>query len=215
MSLNKQKGNMYGWISHTWNPIGGRCPHQCSYCYMKGLWRSELRLREGFLQDNLADKTIFVGSSTDMWADAVPDEWITAVLERCLEFPKTAFLFQSKNPLRFFDYNFPPETILGTTLESNREYPHSSLAPIPYDRAMTMVPLGERRMISIEPIMDFDLVPFLSLLTAIQPEFVSIGADSKGHKLPEPSGEKIAALVVALEEFTEVKLKSNLSRLRS
>ena len=32
--LNVAKGNMYGFITHTWNPIKGHCYHQCSYCYM-------------------------------------------------------------------------------------------------------------------------------------------------------------------------------------
>ena len=35
MSLNKSTGNMYEFITHTWNTIKGECPHGCSYCYMK------------------------------------------------------------------------------------------------------------------------------------------------------------------------------------
>lgn len=27
MGLNKAKGNMYEFITHTWNPIKGKCPH--------------------------------------------------------------------------------------------------------------------------------------------------------------------------------------------
>lgn len=26
---------MYDWITGTWDPIGGECPHKCSYCYVK------------------------------------------------------------------------------------------------------------------------------------------------------------------------------------
>lgn len=214
MSLNKQKGNMYPWVTHTWNPIGGKCPHQCSYCYMKGMPASELRLRKKFLRDNLSNKMIFVGSSVDMWAEAVPDNWITAVLERCFEFPETLFLFQSKNPGRFVDYNFPPRTILGTTLESNRQYQHTFFAPPPYRRAEAMISIQDyQKMVSIEPIMDFDLTPFVSWIKAIGPEFVSIGADSKGHGLPEPNADKITVLIEALGKFTEVRQKSNLRRL--
>jgi DNA repair photolyase len=35
MPLNPSKGNMYPFVTHTWNPIRGKCPHDCSYCYMK------------------------------------------------------------------------------------------------------------------------------------------------------------------------------------
>jgi len=213
MSLNKSKGSMYPWVSHTWNPIGGRCPHKCSYCYMASFPLGKLQLREGFLRDNLSNKTIFVGSSVDMWADAVPDEWITTVLEYCFKFPETTFLFQSKNPIRFVDYNFPPKTVLGTTLESNRQYQHTLFAPTPYNRATAMTAIVGRKMVSIEPIMDFDITPFVSWIKSIAPEFVSIGADSKGHKLPEPSMEKVEALIAALKEFTEVRVKDNLKRL--
>ena len=214
MSLNKQKGNMYDFVTHTWNPIGGKCPYQCEYCYMKGFPLGELRLREKFLCDNLGNKTVFVGSSVDMWAEAVHDEWITAVVERCAAFPETTFLFQSKNPARFLEWDFPRKTILGTTLESNRPYWYTSLAPLAWRRAEAMSMIeGYRKMVSIEPVMDFDLPLLVGWIKAIAPEFVSIGADSKGHKLPEPRALKLLTLIEALEQFTEVKQKSNLKRL--
>jgi len=48
----------------------------------------------------------------------------------------------------------------------------------------------------------------------IGPDFVSIGADSKGHHLPEPPPDKVDRLVQELSKFTVVKLKNNLKRLR-
>ena len=47
----------------------------------------------------------------------------------------------------------------------------------------------------------------------IQPGFVSIGADSKGHKLKEPSKEKIEKLIERLGCYSSVYRKSNLNRL--
>ena len=32
--LNEAKGNMYSWVTHTWNTVKGECPHGCTYCYM-------------------------------------------------------------------------------------------------------------------------------------------------------------------------------------
>ena len=29
MNLKESKGNMYEFITHTWNPMGGRCPASC------------------------------------------------------------------------------------------------------------------------------------------------------------------------------------------
>ena len=76
--LNKSKGNMYEFVTHTWNAIKGECYHQCSYCYMKRWGRLKpVRLDEKELKTDLGnDNFIFVGSSCDMFAQNIPDEWI-------------------------------------------------------------------------------------------------------------------------------------------
>jgi hypothetical protein len=68
-------------------------------------------------------------------------------------------------------------------------------------------------MISIEPILDFDLDEFLPGIKNVSPKFVSIGADSKGHNLPEPPAGKVKELIQELQKFTEVKVKDNLKRI--
>lgn len=224
MSLNKSKGNMYSWTTHTWNPIRGKCPHGCVYCFMKSRDVGPLRLDEKVLADNLGTgRTIFVGSSTDMWAEAVPVDWIIKVLNRCRRYNNT-YIFQSKNPDRFWKMSrtvdmaerFPLGTILGTTLESNRSYGQEYYGPPPWERVVGMINPRIKifdKMVSIEPVMAFDLDVFLSWLQKIGPEFVSIGADSKGHNLPEPTAGELDMLVVRLREFTEVKIKKNLARI--
>ncbi len=46
MGLNKSNGNMYEWITHTWNTIKGECYHDCSYCYMKKWGKPKLKLKK-------------------------------------------------------------------------------------------------------------------------------------------------------------------------
>jgi len=187
---------------------------------MRGRKMGPLRLDEKALLDNLGHgRTIFVGSSTDMWAEAVPADWILRVLERCNSHHNT-YIFQSKNPGRFCGSTiaaaFPPRTVLGTTLETNRGYGQEYYGPPPWARVAGLA--SERinifhKMVSIEPVMAFDLDVFLSWLQKIGPKFVSIGADSKGHKLPEPTVGELDMLIVGLRKFTEVKLKKNLGRI--
>jgi len=62
-------------------------------------------------------------------------------------------------------------------------------------------------------IMDFDIREFKMMLMNIRSDFVSIGADSKGHNLPEPSREKLLELIEWLKTITEVKIKKNLNRI--
>ena len=212
--LNKQKGNMYGFVTHTWNPIKGKCSHDCSYCYMKFYKQKPLHLVEKELEDDLGSGNfIFVGSSTDMFADDVPREWILKVLSHCNKYPNNKYLFQTKNTRRYADFigSYPMDNILGTTLESNRSYIQFSKAPDLGARISYMN--WDNTMVTIEPIMDFDLIPFIQIINQIKPKWVNIGADSKGHKLPEPSEEKIRSLINQLRQFTEVKLKPNLARL--
>ena len=206
---------MYSWCDFTWNPIVGLCLHDCSYCYMKRFPQDAVRLKEWELDVGQGfGCTIFVGSSTDMFASNVPKKWISAVLNRCREADNT-YLFQTKNPWRFHNFldEFPEKVILATTLESDIHYPEISRAPTPLERIAAMKALkGKRLMISIEPVLKFGY-SFKDFIKQIGPEFVSIGADSKGHGLPEPSVEDVTQLILELQTFTAVKIKKNLARI--
>lgn len=222
MPLNKRHGNMYPWVTHTWNPIRGHCPHECVYCYMRGLpvFHKRLRLVYKELKRNLGEgRVIFIGSSTDMWAWRVNPDWIQSVLEYIAAYPKNVYLFQTKNPRRYYHFKDSlkaDNVILGTTIETNRTMHLYSQAPPPSERASwlsRMAELGYKTMVSIEPVVECDVPVLARLVYGCQPEFVSIGADSKGHGLPEPSPWQLEALIGACSRFTEVRPKDNLKRL--
>ncbi len=216
--LNKSKGNMYSWCDFTWNVIKGECPHLCSYCYCKRWGKQRpLHFDEKELKTDLGSGNfIFVGSSCDMWADDIPVEWIELVLEKCRLSPQNTYLFQSKNPQRLIDWScdFPPKVIIGTTIETNRTYSNEVFwAPQRLARYIAMTKYDYNKMVSVEPIMDFDLDIMVRWIQEIKPQFVSIGADSGNNHLLEPSGEKVKQLIAELRKITEVKVKANLSRL--
>lgn len=215
--LNKQKGNMYPFITHTWNPIRGKCIHNCIYCYMKIFPQKELGLNGKACLDNLGkNKFIFVGSSTDMFADNVPQTWIDMVLQRCRIYDNNRYLFQTKNPDGFGNHRPPSNSILAVTIESNRYDPNITHAPSIEERALWLQHNGGYYpfMVSIEPVMDFDIYEFIEILKLISPAKISIGADSQGHKLPEPSPGKLRDLITACKTITpDIVLKDNLMRL--
>ena len=216
MAINKSKGNMYPWVTHTWNAIKGKCPHDCLYCFMKRYPQPELHFDEKELKTDLGQGNfIFVGSSCDMWAEEVSMEWQDKVIRHCCNYNNT-YLFQTKNPAshRFsFVPALPDKTILGITLESNRAYPDIGKAPLPLARVVAFASLNYPKMVSIEPVLDFDVDLLVAEIKIIKPEFVSIGADSQRHHLPEPSGDKIRALIDGLRGISTVKQKDNLKRL--
>jgi DNA repair photolyase len=185
---------------------------------MKVYPQNNIRLDETEFKENMGSGNfIFVGSSTDMWSDNIPREWIERIIAHCMVYPHNIYLYQTKNPLRYTEFAKPPKFVLGTTIETNREdlVKLHSKAPTIENRVYWMMQLPNltRKMITIEPIMDFDLVELVNIIHNIRPEWVNVGADSKGHKLPEPSAEKVNALIKELKTFTEVKIKDNLKRL--
>ncbi len=225
--LNKPSGNMYEWC-YTWNPLRGRCHHDCSYCYVEKLrqrglkkFNGEPAFDENAFKDSLIvpqDKVVFVQSCGDLLGYWIEDTMIWRVLSYLKKFPQTTFLLQTKNPERFFDLGMPQNCMLGTTLETNRDTSEFSKAPSPKERYHVFMQLkyadAYPLMLSFEPLLDFDLDILVQWCKDIQPEFVSVGADSMKCGLPEPTKEKVDTLVGLLSSFTEVRLKKNLERLR-
>lgn len=226
MPLNKSKGNMYPWVTHTHSHLRGRCPHGCSYCYVQaherrwgtGAFAGPLRLDERELRARYGSgKTVFIEHQNDLFADRVPREYISKVLAHCAAWPDNTYVFQSKNPGRMAACwrvgALPPKRLLGVTIESNRHHKVAmGNAPEP---ALRYRSCGEFPVdfVTVEPIMDFDVGELVKWLNCIAPRFVNIGADSKGHGLPEPSWEKVQALLGELDGF-EIREKHNLERLK-
>lgn len=217
---------MYPWVTHTHCHLGGECLHKCKYCYVDNprfgrpaKYTGEIRLIEVEFSVRYGEgKTIFVECMNDLFAAAVPWEHINRILTHCAVWPKNTYVFQTKNPDRYASFldSIPAGSILGTTIETNRELEGISEAPSVFDRfdAMTKIPHQFKRFVTVEPILDFDVDELASWIWQIGPDFLNIGADSKNHGLPEPTQAKVLELVAALKtKGIEVREKHNLSRL--
>ena len=66
-------------------------------------------------------------------------------------------------------------------------------------------------MVSVEPVMDFDLDVFASAIKAVNPTFVYVGYDNYYHKLPEPELAKTKQLGTMLEA-AEVQVRYKVLR---
>ena len=208
---------------YTWNPIKGKCLHDCSYCYMKTIPQYQhLLLAENEFKTDLGNgNRIFIGSSTDAFAEDVPSEWIVRILDYCYqnhnaEAPN-AYLLQSKNPKRFLEFIDHPimeRVIFCTTIETNRFYPEiMNKAPRIEERVEAMeeiARLGRPTMITAEPLMQFDHEEMVSFIRRCSPKLVNIGKESKGRvKLPEPTQEEVQQLIAELKSFANVNVKDN------
>jgi DNA repair photolyase len=181
------------------------------------------RLADGEFRTNFGKgNSIFIGSSTDMFAENIPSEWIVRVLDFCLqrnnpEKPNT-FLLQSKNPKRFLEFIHHPlmdHVVFGTTIETNRFYPEiMNKAPKIEDRVEAMekiANLGFRTMVTAEPLMQFDHSDMVSFIKRCQPRLVAIGRNTRRDIiLPEPTSEEVLLLVDELKKcIPKVHIKDN------
>ncbi|OPY03496.1 MAG: hypothetical protein A4E60_00161 [Syntrophorhabdus sp. PtaB.Bin047] len=227
MPLKKSQGNMYPWVTHTHSHLGGECPHKCSYCYVDNprfgrhpRYTGPLRLIENEFKIKYGSgKVIFEENCNDLFAKLMPQEFINRVVHHCLKWPDNEYVWQTKNPARYLtmDALMPGNSIFGCTIETNRDIPPEiSLAPHPTERFEAMKALQAHKFITVEPIMDFDVLKFAAWINDVKPDFVNIGADSKGHGLPEPPIEKVMELIRWLTDLgIEVREKHNLERLRA
>lgn len=196
----KRLNKMFSIVTETWNPVSG-CLHQCIYCWARRLAEARLRNSEryknGFipklnkeeLRKKLRGEIIFVTDMGDLFGSFVPDEWIYGVLEVVQRFPNKTFLFLTKNPSRYRNFDFPRNVMLGATIETDNDdgYERISNAPKPSDRIKAMINLDwNMKFLSIEPILDFTS-SFWKRILEINPFMIYVGYDNYNTKLPEPS----------------------------
>lgn len=221
MRLNKSKGNMSKFLTHTWPVIKG-CRYGCTYCWAERLaprygGNMQSRLVESQLEGTLNRKELIIGVAWDgeMWGPWIPKNWIKKVLRKIKILSYNTFVPLTKNPSRYGEFinQISSNMILGVTIESNKFYQALSNAPAPQERYEAMKNLEFKKFIIIEPILKFDLEVLTKWIIEINPVAVEIGADSGNNQLPEPLPEEIHKLVKRLRYKTTVLLKSNLFRL--
>ncbi len=214
---------MYKEAKKTWNPVVG-CLHDCSYCkpsfqaqvkrvgvvfgckdcmeYKPHFHPERLQNLEKKLPKTRGDEFIFLCDTGD-WCFAKP-EWRRQILEAVKKLKDRTFLIQSKNPAVFKEDSFPENVILGITLETNRDElcQAVSKAPPPSKRYKDFSAVNHpRKIVTVEPIMDFDLEILADWITEISPLCTYIGYNSrKKPKLPEPPLIKTISLIETLEK---------------
>ena len=218
---------MFNIVTATWNPITG-CVYNCNYCWARDLATTKLknshRYSQGF-KPSLNEKEfnskfgkgdlIFVSDMGDMFGDFTPVRWIRQVLDHIRQFPEADFLFMTKNPKRYLELlpQIPENTILGATIETTSDEivqtDKLSSAPLPSKRYEAMKALDwNRKIVSVEPILDFDLNTFSKWIEDINPFLVYVGYDNYNHKLREPTLGQTIELMNRLSEISLVIRKT-------
>ena len=209
----EKKNNMYELSVGQWSPFAG-CKHDCIYCkssFQRQLKRWAKKNCPGCYEfvphahperlDQSLPNTkhmqfIFTCSSGDI-AYCKDISYLESIIDRIRRERKKTFLIQSKNPKTFNRAVFPKNVILGTTLETNRDElcEKVSKAPKPSQRYKDFLEVThDLKMLTIEPVMDFDLDVMVDWVENINPCMVWLGYDSGKNRLPEPELEKVRDL---------------------
>ena len=201
---------MYELSVVQWNPFAG-CDHDCIYC--KSSFQRQLKRwakkncpecyefvphkHDGRVDQSLPNtrfmQFIFTCSSGDIaYCDDI--SYLERIIDRIRRERNKTFLIQSKDPKTFNRAVFPKNVILGTTLETNRDElcEKISKAPKPSQRYKDFLEVThDLKMLTIEPVMDFDLNVMVDWVENINPCMVWLGYDSGKNHLPEPELEKV------------------------
>jgi protein gp37 len=189
------------WFTKSWSPINGRCPNKCvdlegkEYCWM---WRPggigdrfkethdhPLWLNEKILNQIPKSGRVFVGSSTDMWADEVPNHWLSKVITAMNpKFYKgnAIFFFLTKKPQRYLHIDFPPENIWYGTTWDGMPKTWGNVTDL-----AKLAGLGVNTFISFEPLL-VEPDKYNLSLDYTEVKWIIIGADSRKCK-PKPPKE--------------------------
>ena len=153
-------------------------------------------------------KFVFVCDCIDIFHPYIPDWIIRRVLEWIGRCNRAMFLLLTKNPRRFFDFKdeIPVNVCLGVTVESNINYKYGSSPPqderlkVFADLANDVQLFQYARLISVEPVMGFDLDSFYWNIRFCLPDCVVIGYDNHNSKLVEPYEKDVLKLIGMLEK---------------
>jgi protein gp37 len=192
------------WFNVSWNPISGRCPNNCldlegqEYCWM---WRPKTGIASRFKEKhehalclnekilNHVPKTgrVLVGSSTDMFVDEVPEEWIKQVFRSVYRTQHLGvhYFFLTKKPERYKDLVkheiYPPIfQWFGTTYDGTEKTKDNVEILKSLVDTASNTKFEYRKFVSFEPLLADPTGLDLSGI-----KWIIIGADSRKGK-PKP-----------------------------
>lgn len=134
--MNKTK---IEWADYTWNPVTG-CwgpggsednPRRCFYCYVPPIYRRFKRSFEPtFHPERLSDpglnarepRRIFVCSTGDLLGPWVHKDWIQKVIYVAMDNPRHTFMFLTKNPAAYKEFEWPDNAWLGATVTDRESW---------------------------------------------------------------------------------------------
>ena len=140
------------WCDYTRNPIKGMCKNDCWYCYAKAMYKRlkwDPTIREDWsimneIKTIKEPSKIFVGSMHDIFGPWVKDTTIRFIINYAYLYSQHTFIFLTKYPGRYKDFEFPKNCWLGTTItgeEENQSHIHGAFSGMDNIKFISYEPL--------------------------------------------------------------------------
>lgn len=204
------------WAKWTWNPVTGCLGPNgkgvCEYCYARDIANrfNPYKFEPTFHPDRLnapkntkipkgkenepGIRNVFTVSMGDLFGDWVPLNWIDQVFQMIQENPQWNFILLTKNPRRYFDFDFPPNCWIGATADTQER------ADIALDVFYRLRDVKNIKFLSCEPLseriwLDLEYYPV---------DWLIIGGRSRSTGMPamQPEWEWVESL------FSQARLLS-------
>jgi len=208
--MNKQGKDKISWCDFSWNPLCG-CNHGCNFCYARGIanrFKGTKAFPNGFEITYHEERfihpyklrkpsKIFVCSMGDLFCKDVDRGFINKVLNVAKENPKHIFMFLTKNPERYNEFEFFDNCWCGFSATNQKDY---------NDRVGNLHGTPRHTFVSLEPMQEE-----ISLLEAgIIPQWIIIGQET-GHrenkiKVKEEWVQKLLCEVIELSERRNIAI---------
>ena len=218
--FNYQTGDGIDWARWSWNPVTG-CLHNCPYCYARDIAnRYNINTHDNFeptfhpdrlnapkntkipkgRENEPGIRNVFTVSMGDLFGRWVPLNWIDQVFQMIQENPQWNFILLTKNPRRYFDFEFPPNCWIGATADTQER------ADIALD-VFGKLNVPNIKFLSCEPLSEFIWLKHLRF------NWLIIGGRSRstGRPAMQPKWEWVESLLRQARKFDiPVYFKPNL-----
>ncbi len=208
------------WTDYSINPVKGKCPMACSYCYARRMydrfkWNPEIRYVDpGFtiaeIQSIKEPSRIFVGSTMELFGEWISDLWLKDTFQIVRQFPQHTFIFLTKCPQNLRKWSpFPDNCWVGCSATDYKMF------------AFGMAGLkdveAKVKFVSIEPMLERLNTPLLDqALQNCGISWVIIGQQTPVKPATMPNIEWVRETVEAADKAGwAVFLKDNLTRVTS
>lgn len=161
------------------------------------------------------NKTIFVGSGTDIWGKWVPKKYKIKVVQKCNELDKSnTVIFLTKYPEGYSDIklsdqvDFSENTILGVTIETDLDLEwYSSSAPTPKQRLEWLIknPIHKHILVSVEPALLFSCNFAYELCRIPNLKWIILGFNTSRVKMQYPEWSLVEDFFEKINDFNEIQ----------